>query len=267
MLQPTRQQHPNRTIMPGTNLISSNFLGSMYMPRTDVYGHLQFCCHQVRWRPVVGSKNVTASDGHELLAGRTQTSRIQPFLLLATILVLGISTSAAMSDTCISPDQLRAQEIDRTFTQDRYMTGMDNPLQSKGRLQVVKDRISWHMTSPFDVETVITPDSITQSIGGAPPSPIAPAASAIGTPIAKSLASLLRGQWSQLESLFDVSHSATMPGAAWVVSLKPLDPNLQAAMGNIEVKGCTDIAIVEITRSNGDREVIHFDPTGTKTGP
>ena len=177
------------------------------------------------------------------------------FLSSATFFATGF----AMADTCVQPDQLHVTAIDRPFVQERFLAGMADPLRSEGRLQVSPEKISWHMTSPFDVETILTPTEITQSINGGTPQPMGPSGSDISASIARLFASLLQGRWADLQSVFRVSKGAGAPGTPWSVSLEPLDQQMQKILGTIEVQGCTDIATIKIEHENGDREVITFD--------
>ena len=169
------------------------------------------------------------------------------------------ATGFAMAETCVQPDQLHVTAIDRPFVQERFLAGMTDPLHSEGRLQVSPEKISWHMTSPFDVETILTPTAITQSINGGTPQPMGPSGSDISASIARLFANLLQGRWSDLQSVFRVSKGASVPGAPWSMSLESLDPQMQKILGKIEVQGCTDIATIKIDHENGDREVINFD--------
>jgi hypothetical protein len=49
---------------------------------------------------------------------------------------------------------------------------MTSPLVSEGDLKVDGTKISWHMKTPFDLDTIITPEEITQSIDGGPAQPV-----------------------------------------------------------------------------------------------
>ncbi len=192
-------------------------------------------------------------------------------LLLATAVIvasaLGGSHPAQAATTCVSPDHLAPGTIDRAFTQQRFISGLSKALLSEGRVQVTDDRITWHMTAPFDVETVITPDGITQSINGKPATDVAPGGSGFAGAIVQSLADLLRGRWDSLATAFDIQHPPNTTGEAWSVVLRPLDAQLQVLFGSITVTGCMDVAQVEIAHPNGDREVIQFGPNDATAAP
>jgi hypothetical protein len=165
----------------------------------------------------------------------------------------------AVGETCAEPDQLKVDSVDRPFVQERFLAGMPDPLMSEGRLKVTAGKISWHMIKPFDVETVVTPEAITQSISGGPAQPTGPEGSDLSASIARLFAALLQGNWSDLHMVFNVSKGKSAPGAPWSVSLAPIDPQMLKILGNIEVTGCQDISRIEIDHQNGDREIIKFE--------
>jgi len=177
----------------------------------------------------------------------------------ALVLANALDAETALAAGCIEPDHLKMEEIDRSFVQERFLAGMSAPLRSEGKLQVTTEKISWHMMKPFDVETVLTPTSITQSVNGGPPQPTGPDGSGLSASIARVFASLLQGHWSELQSVFQVAKPAVAEGAPWSVSLEPIDPQMQKILGKIEVLGCTDISTITVDHPNGDHEVIKFD--------
>ena len=198
---------------------------------------------------------------------RRARTKIRTFVVAfgAMAAIHGIAIRSALAADCIQPDQIKVDTVDRPFAQERYLTGISEPLKSEGQLKITADKISWHMKKPFDVETVLTPDSITQSIDGGPAEPAAPDASGLSASITRLFASVLQGHWSELESVFKVSKDAPA-GTNWIVSLEPIDAQMQKVVGKIEVAGCKDISAITVTRPNGDRDVIDFAP-GSATTP
>jgi hypothetical protein len=186
-------------------------------------------------------------------------------LLVAGVVISNPATANA--SPCPSPDQLKIDKLDRAFTEDRFLSGMKDPLQSEGRIKIVAEKISWHMTAPFDVETILAPDGITQSVDGGPAEAIGPGASEISASIAQSIADLVQGHWDRLQALFDISKPAPNGGPNWTVTLRPRDESLQKVLSGIEVLGCTDISEVHVGHPNGDREVIRFKDEGSGQSP
>lgn len=164
----------------------------------------------------------------------------------------------AFARVCPKPEALRIDALASEFTQEKFLQGRDAPLISTGRFKVADDTVVWHMTEPFDVETVISPEGITQSIDGAPAEAVAPGAAQFGARIATSMASLMRGRWDELNSVFKVVVLPTSWKENWVVTLTPLDERLSNILGEITVRGCRDVETVSIVRGEGDREIIRF---------
>jgi len=188
----------------------------------------------------------------------------RPWVHAVVLVLMTIAPArSAVAASCIQPDELKIESISRSFVQERFLAGMSKPLHSEGQLKVTPEMISWHMLKPFDVETVLTPTSITQSIDGGPPQPAGAEGSDLNATIARLFASLLQGHWSELQSMFRVSRDASPTGGPWSVILEPIDPQMQKILGKLEVQGCTDISGIKIDHQNGDHEVITFAPGST----
>ncbi|GEM_PF-2124999 len=187
-------------------------------------------------------------------------ARIVKLAALPVLFAFALS-SAASAATCPSPRDIKIGEVDRAFAQERHIEGMSKPLLSKGRLTADEDRIVWHMTEPFDVETVIAPDGITESVNGEAPRPVASASGELGSAIARSAAALMRGRWEELTLLFEVSEPAVLDNGDWQVLLVPHNERMKQAVGSIEVTGCGDVERIEIGGGGGDRHIVTF-PAG-----
>lgn len=177
--------------------------------------------------------------------------------LLPALMAFSLAGPAGAA-TCPAPDTLREDVVERHFTQERHIEGMSKPLRSEGVLRANEERIVWHMTSPFDVETVITADGITESVDGGTPQPVNAGPANMGAGIARSAAALMRGQWDELRTLFNVSSPAVLESGDWEILLTPLQDRMKSVIGTIRVQGCTEVAGVEIGGAGGDRQVIDF---------
>ena len=129
-------------------------------------------------------------------------ARLSAFAVMALLLLARLPAEAA---TCPSPKDLQMAEVDRAFVQERHIEGLSKPLVSRGELHADAERIIWHMKDPFDVKTVITSDGITESVSGGPAQPVGAGSGELGASVARSAAALMRGQWDELSSLFNVS--------------------------------------------------------------
>lgn len=182
-------------------------------------------------------------------------------LALACLLSFGLALPA-FAESCPSPKEMRVEEVNRAFVQERHIEGMSKPLVSRGELHADADEIVWHMKDPFDVKTIITSDGISESVSGGPLQPVGAGSGELGASVARSAAALMRGQWEELSSLFNVSSPATLDDGDWQVVLTPLNDRMKQAVGDIAVTGCTDVEKIEIGSDEGEgageRHVITF---------
>lgn len=174
----------------------------------------------------------------------------------ASVLFIGLASTAL---ACPSPETLKGGALDRSFTQEKSISGVDHPLRSTGRLEAENDKIVWHMLTPFDVKTTITSDGITQSFDGGPANKVATGSNEISSMIARTMASMMRGDWESLKSIFSISMPTEASEGDWAVVLNPLDDRLGKLLGQITVRGCEEVSTVDIERPDGDREHIQFE--------
>ncbi|MES1991337.1 MAG: outer membrane lipoprotein carrier protein LolA [Pseudomonadota bacterium] len=175
------------------------------------------------------------------------------------VVAAGLLPAVALA-ACPPPDALKISEFERSFVQEKHVSGLDKPLRSQGEMSVNENEIIWHMKKPFDVRTVMNATGITQSVDGAAPVPVGPESLNIAGGIAKSMASIMRGEWSALAQIFAIDKNAEQGDGDWAVSLVPHDDRLGALIGRIVVHGCTDVSHVDIVRPDGDSESISFGP-------
>lgn len=180
--------------------------------------------------------------------------------LLSSVLVATSLMPVAALAACPPPDALKISKFERSFVQEKHVAGLDKPLRSEGEMSAGEDEIVWHMQKPFDVKTIMSATGITQSVDGAAPVAVGPESSDVAGGIAKSMASIMRGEWSALGQIFVIDKSGAQGEGDWSVALTPQDERLGALMGKIVVRGCTDVSRVDILRADGDSETISFGP-------
>ncbi|MFJ3056661.1 outer membrane lipoprotein carrier protein LolA [Herbaspirillum sp. NPDC087042] len=149
------------------------------------------------------------------------------------------------------------------FDQTKQLNGIKKPLQSQGRFCVVKGRgILWQTLQPFPNTLRITRDSIVQMQDGR----VAMKLDAQQEPVVKMinnvLFSLLAGDLSQLDSLFELD--GTLRDGHWQVALKARQPALAKAIGDIGLNGSAYVEKVLMKEAGGDRTEISF--SAIKTG-
>jgi hypothetical protein len=143
------------------------------------------------------------------------------------------------------------------FEQTRQLAGLKKPLASSGRFCLVADKgVLWRTLQPFPNTLKVTRDEIVQSQNER----IAVRLDAKQEPavrlINSVLLSLLAGDVTQLESLFEVD--GTLRGNSWNVVLKPHEPALTKAVGSIVLDGDAYVRSITINEPNGDRSSIRF---------
>lgn len=188
---------------------------------------------------------------------------VKLFKIGTVFVLMSLGGMAAAQAACPSPDTLKARSLDRHFVQEKYFSGMDQPLRSEGQMTAQGDEIVWHMLKPFDVKTTISQSGITQSVSGGEETPVAAASGRMAGSIAKSLAAVMRGEWTALKAVFDVERPASKDDGDWEVRLTPHDERLATIMGKITVRGCEDVSSVDFGSSQDNREHIEFSATGS----
>ncbi|WP_432239466.1 outer membrane lipoprotein carrier protein LolA [Herbaspirillum robiniae] len=149
------------------------------------------------------------------------------------------------------------------FDQTKQLAGIKKPLQSNGRFCVLKGRgILWQTLQPFPNTLRITRDAIVQIQNGR----VAMKLDAQQEPVVKMinsvLFSLLAGDLSQLDTLFELD--GTIRDGAWQVALKARQPALAKAVGDITLDGGAYVERVVMKEAGGDRTDIGF--SAIKTG-
>ncbi|WP_288393073.1 outer membrane lipoprotein carrier protein LolA [uncultured Herbaspirillum sp.] len=149
------------------------------------------------------------------------------------------------------------------FDQTKQLTGIKKPLQANGRFCVVKGRgILWQTLQPFPNTLRITREAIVQIQDGR----VAMKLDAQQEPVVKMinsvLFSLLAGDLSQLDNLFELD--GTLRDGYWQVALKARQPALAKAIGDISLAGAAYVDKVSMKETSGDRTDLSF--SGIKTG-
>jgi hypothetical protein len=151
------------------------------------------------------------------------------------------------------------------FDQTKQLTGIKKPLQAQGRFCVLKGRgILWQTLQPFPSTLRITRDAIVQIQDGR----VAMKLDAQQEPVVKMinsvLFSLLAGDLSQLDTLFELDGS--LREGHWQVALKARQPALAKAIGDISLAGASYVEKVDMKEASGDRTEIRFSAIKTGEG-
>ncbi len=143
------------------------------------------------------------------------------------------------------------------FDQTKQLAGMKRPLVSSGRFCVVAGKgVLWRTLKPFPNTLRLTRDEIVHYQGER----VAMRLDAKQEPTVRMingvLFSLLSGELSQLETLFEVDGSAD--AGSWKVALKARQPALAKAIGAIALDGGAYVKNIRIDEASGDTTAIVF---------
>jgi hypothetical protein len=143
------------------------------------------------------------------------------------------------------------------FDQNKQLVGIKKPLASSGRFCVVVGKgVLWRTLQPFPATMRLTRDEIVQIQGDR----VALRLDAKQEPVVKMinsvLFSLLSGDLSQLNQLFDMDGSIN--GKQWKVALTAKQPALAKAIGAIALEGSDYVKKVTINEAGGDHTDILF---------
>jgi hypothetical protein len=186
--------------------------------------------------------------------------RILPILFLSLLL----PTTAQAVEAPAGQTRLDSQHVLRgSFVEDRDMPGLKGPLHSTGHFVVAPGHgLIWGMEKPFPTSTIITPTGIAQDVGGM----------AIKLP-AKNLRHLynmvggaLAGDWSDLESDFEITRSAA--NGHWQMLLVPRpDSKVVRSYESITVTGNRFVESIAMAKPDGTSDIFTFSDAVLSPAP
>ena len=143
------------------------------------------------------------------------------------------------------------------FDQTKQLVGMKKPLLSNGRFCVLQGKgVLWKTLQPFPNTLRLKRDEIVQMQGDR----VAMRMDAKQEPVVRMinsvLFSLLAGDLSQLNTLFELDGS--VQGNNWKVALKAREPALAKAIGTLALSGGAYVKTVNINEVSGDKSEIVF---------
>jgi len=181
-------------------------------------------------------------------------------LLLPLCAVQAAAPIAKIQAMLAKPAQLCGR-----FDQTKHLTGMKKPLASNGRFCVVAGKgVLWRTLKPFPNTLRLTRDEIVHFQGERVTMRLEAKQEPTVRMINSVLFSLLSGELSQLETLFDVDGS--VDGATWKVALKAKQPALAKAIGAISLDGGAHVKNIHIDEASGDKTDIVFSEIKTGEG-
>lgn len=181
-------------------------------------------------------------------------------LACATTLAAAEAPIARIQDMLAKPATLCGR-----FDQTKTLAGMKKPLASNGRFCVVAGKgVLWKTLKPFPNTLRLTRDEIVHYQGERVATRLDAKQEPTVRMINSVLFSLLSGDLSQLDKLFEVDGSAA--ASSWKVSLKARQPALAKAIGTISLDGGVYVKNIQISEAGGDQTVIGFSEIKTGDG-
>jgi len=148
------------------------------------------------------------------------------------------------------------------FDQTKHLVGMKKPLLSNGRFCVLAGKgVLWRTLQPFPNTLRLTRDEIVHFQGERVAMRLDAKQEPVVRMINSVLFSLLSGDLSQLESLFEVDGSAD--ANSWKVNLKAREAALAKAIGVIALDGSAYVKNIQMNEASGDRTTIVFSEIKT----
>jgi len=151
------------------------------------------------------------------------------------------------------------------FDQTKQLMGMKKPLLSNGRFCVVSGKgVLWKTLQPFPNTLRLKRDEIVQMQGDRVAMRLDSKQEPVVRMINSVLFSLLAGDLSQLETLFELDGS--IQGNSWKVGLTAREPALAKAIGTLALTGGAYVKSVTIHEASGDHTEITFSALQSGAG-
>ena len=187
------------------------------------------------------------------------------FFVGAFLSLLAVCASAAAPIPRIQAMLAKPSTMCGRFDQTKHLAGMKKPLASNGRFCVVAGKgVLWRTLKPFPNTLRLTRDEIVAFQGERVSMRLDAKQEPTVRMINSVLFSLLSGELSGLESLFEVDGSAE--AQSWNVALKARQPALAKAIGVISLDGGAYVKNIHIDEASGDKTDIVFSDIKTGDG-
>lgn len=185
------------------------------------------------------------------------------FFLFSSLLLLALPALPAAPIAKIQTMLAKPAILCGRFEQSKQLTGIKKPLLSNGRFCVAQGKgVLWRTLQPFPGTLKLTRDEIVQMQGERVAARIDAKQEPTVRTINSVLFSLLAGDFSQLETLFEVDGVAQ--GDKWSVNLKAREAGLAKVIAGVALEGGAYVKNITLNEANGDRTYIVF--SDMKTG-
>jgi len=181
-------------------------------------------------------------------------------ILLAFALASGVVPSAMAADPLAQVREQVAQVpvLRGEFTQEKQVAGFKNPLRSKGRFLLARDKgVLWSTSTPFPSEIVITQDRIlSRQRDGSRRVEVDGRQQPGLRSVNAMMFALMSGDMKALTSTFEVKGERAASG--WKMTLVPRSRQLAQAFTSVRLSGDRYVREVELREANGDLTRLRF---------
>lgn len=173
------------------------------------------------------------------------------------------------SANAITPGQLQqhfaSQPVIRaSFEQTRTISGMAQPLVSRGQLLIAQQRgLWWQQTSPFAMTLILDDKRMVQTISGQPPQIITADSNPQMFQFNHLLRALFQADEKVLRENFDVDFQ-DRSSDSWQLGLTPKAAPLNKIFNRIDLQGTTFLNRITLDDKQGDKTVILLSDTRTE---
>ncbi len=199
-----------------------------------------------------------------MTSGSTTERVFRGALVPAMLLACAAAQALELDDVMSLLAQRRQGEA--TFTEERFVSGFEQPLRSSGTLSFrAPDTYARRTLQPRSEAMIVDGQQVTLERGGR--------VRRIGlddipemAAIVNAVRGTLIGDGAVLRRYFEPTVSGS--AANWSLLLKPLDPSLLEAVRQLRIDGTRgEVHRIEIALPDGDRSVMQIEPASAGSPP
>ena len=174
--------------------------------------------------------------------------------LFGFIVFSNVQNSKAAGPEKIDP----AHSLSGEFSQDRFLSGFDQPLQTKGTFAYAPEMgLAWIVREPFASRLIVTKGAVFQEVHGQVVE--LEGGSALATQISDMIVPLLSSDFNKLSQDFEIKEENVNEDASkWHLMMIPKSAGMQQVVQKIEVEGAQQTQKIIIFKPGGDRDEIYF---------
>ena len=194
---------------------------------------------------------------------KTRRRDLAPALVAAALLA-GASVAQALELPDVMKLLGRRTSGEARFTEQRYVHGLDQPLQASGLLSfTAPDRFERRTLAPRAESMVVEGNKVTLSRGGRSRT-LALDATPEAQVAVEAVRGALTGNATVLQKWFKVQVAGS--AEAWTLDLVPIDRSTAGPLVAVKLSGRRDVLqTVETTMAGGDHAVLSIEPVAAGT--